>query len=218
MKNMKALTATILTTVIALGSVGVFFGCNSAAANNTQPSTQAVTETTAATEAATAKTASETASKSDSNISATSKTSGTVIGKDSPVYKKLASLVSKKGVTGYTCCKIQGSDSYFLVAHYGTVEAERTYKFYEITADSANYVGDIGGSHTVPYIDKDTATLGLMDAHMGNWQYGLVDISKGLTCNYDHQGAVKANEDYPKLHGEKIELTDPSNTDQLQNF
>lgn len=216
MKNIKSTLAITLTTVIALGSLGLFFGCNSQAFETTKAVTQAATQQTATekTKVTEKNTNSEKTVKSATNAQDTTKAED-----NTKLYNKLVSLVSKKGATGYTCCKIAGSKNYFLVVSYGSAEAERMYKVYKINAGNVKYAGELGGAHTVAYIDANSTTIGLMNAHMGNWAYGLVKISDGkLFCDYNHEGIAKENEDYPSLPGEQIQFSKTTYTAPLENF
>lgn len=195
MKNLKSTIAIVLTALIAVSSVGLITSCS-------QSNTESKAETTAVTEAATeAQTEAETAAAVETKIS-----------------DKLIDLASRDGATGYTCCKLKGSKNYFLVVAKGDSEAEKVLSFYKIGADDVEYSGELSGSHTVAYIDKETATLGLFTAHMGEYKYGLVSVKGEVSFNEDEKGTVGEGEDYPAVPGEKITFTKPSNVEQLYNF
>lgn len=123
---------------------------------------------------------------------------------NSPVYIAMYNTIQNSGANSYVICNIAGTDSEALVLSFGQTEADRYYDVYTIGSDDITYLGQIGGSHTVAYIDDMTGTLGLFNAHMGSYAYGLVWADDGLRVEYNDSGYAAAGESYPDVPGTPV--------------
>lgn len=140
---------------------------------------------------------------------------------NSPVYRALYDTISEcgqNGATGYTICKVHGSHAQHLVVSYGQAEMSRYYEVYKITDDGVLWLGIIGGSHTVAYIDDMSGRLNLFRAHMGAFGFGSVWVDGGLRVEYSSDGTVESGDAYPSIPGHVITFNNITDFYGISNF
>ena len=135
----------------------------------------------------------------------------------SPLYKKLVKLVSKKKVKDYTCSMLLNSMNYYVITREKDGD-DIDLKFYKVALKGPEFEAEMDGEDITAYIDGTSATLGLLKVDDKKWKYGLVSTGDKITVNYDQKGTLKSENDEPKIKGGKAKFYKPSDTEQLKKF